>query len=409
MVNKMDLYDHGDKLLAFFGAPVAHEDDPERAVRAALAMQETLTKDREAGRKTEEPPSSAALRQQIGLSYGYVFAGYVGADWQREYTVMGDEVNLAARLMSVAELGSVTVSQNVRRKVQTLFDLTPHGTVKLKGKSAPTPIFSVAGPRTIPERVQGLAGLRSPLVGREAEWGQLRAAMDGLLAGRGQIISITGDAGLGKSRLAAEMRHAVGSLAGQEAVRWVEGRCLSYTESVSYYPMLEMMRNLLGLHPDDSEAEAWSKLRQALAAAFPPDEARDHLPYLANFLSLPLDEVLHEKVRYLDAEALQRRTFVALRALIEAQANAEGRPLVIALDDLHWIDQASLALLEHLMPLVEHAPLLLLLLYRPEHESAVWHIHEKAAQEFASRSREMALVRLTPEDSQQLLTNLVAL
>ncbi len=430
VVNKMDLYDHGDKLLAFFGAPVAHEDDVERAVRAALEMQTALKDEgrriasqdenevrsspfgpRDPARRGEtafnDQPAKQSLHQQVGLNYGYVFAGYVGADWQREYTVMGDEVNLSARLMSVAEPGSVTVGPNVRRKVQALFDLGPRGTVKLKGKSAPVPIFAVTGPRTVPEQVTGLAGMRSSLVGREAEWGQLMAAMERVLAGQGQIVSITGEAGLGKSRLSAEMRQHLGGRAA--AVRWVEGRCLSYTESVSYFPMLELVKQLLGVRPDDSETEAWNKLRQVLSAMLTPDDARAYLPYLANFINLALDEAMQSKIRYLDAEALQRQTFIAIRSLIEAQIQASGQPLVLMVDDLHWVDQASVTLLEYLMPLVEQAPLMLLLLYRPEQESGVWRVREKALREFGARFTDLPLRRLDPDDCRQLLTHLVRL
>jgi class 3 adenylate cyclase/tetratricopeptide (TPR) repeat protein len=412
VINKMDLYDHGDKLLAFFGAPVAHEDDAERAGRAALAMQAVL---QAAGEKIKNEvsalnllPADFELRQHIGLSYGYVFAGYVGGERQREYTVMGDEVNLAARLMSVAEAGSVTVSQSVRRKAQALFEVSPRGTVRLKGKSAPVPIFAVTGLRVVPEHVEGLAGIRSSLVGREAEWRQLLAAIERLAAGRGQIVSITGEAGLGKSRLAAELRQHLARQPGAGA-QWVEARCLSYTEAVSFFPMRELVRQLLGVQPDDSETEAWSKARRALMERLSPDAANTHLPYLAHFLNLPLDVAVQEKVRYLDAEALQKRTFIAIRELIGAQAWQPGRPLVLALDDIHWIDQASAALLEYLLPLVDQAPLMLLLLYRPERESACWAIHEKAAREFDDRTSQISLGRMSAEDSQQLLANLVPL
>jgi class 3 adenylate cyclase/tetratricopeptide (TPR) repeat protein len=409
VINKMDLYDHGDKLLALFGAPVGHEDDAERAARAALAAQEILD---EINRSLPSQVGLAdlCLEQRIGISFGYVFAGYVGTSWRHEYTVMGDEVNLGARLMSTAESGDTVVSSDVRRKVQALFELDPRGEVQLKGKSRPVPIFSIAGPRAIPQPLRGLEGMRSPLVGREAEWRQLLAAMDELLSGRGQIVSITGEAGLGKSRLAAELRQRMAN----RPMRWVEGRCLSYTESVSYRPFQEIVQHLVGIQPDDSEAEAWSKLRDAVEKSLPPEEVPVTLPYLGNFLNLQLEDALQEKVRYLDAEALQRRTFVAIGALVEAQSSTKSlpfstQPLVLMLEDIHWIDQASLALLEYLMPLVNRAPLMLLLLYRPERERRCWQAHEKIAREFVHCATEIALHHLAPTDGQQLLTNLVGI
>ena len=142
----------------------------------------------------------------MGISCGYVFAGYVGTAWRREYTVMGDEVNLAARLMSAAEPGSIIVSGAAQRKLQALFNLTPRGAVRVKGKSDPVATFQVAGLRATAGSLRGLEGLHSELVGRDAEWKQLSTAMRHLRSGRGQIVSIIGEAGLGKSRLATELR-----------------------------------------------------------------------------------------------------------------------------------------------------------------------------------------------------------
>jgi class 3 adenylate cyclase/predicted ATPase len=406
VINKIDLYDHGDKLMALFGAPVAHEDDGERAVRAALAMQEAMS-DITCSLPTQTGISDLCLEQQIGISFGYVFAGYVGTSWRHEYTVMGDEVNLGARLMSVAESDSIVVSSDVRRKVQALFDLTPQGEVELKGKSAPTPIFSVVGPRAIPEPLRGLKGMRSPLVGRQAEWEQLLAAMNQLPLGRGQIVSVVGEAGLGKSRLVAELRQTCTTSEDLKDIPWIEGRCLSYTESVSYRPFQEIVQKLFDIQPDDSEAEAWGKLRDGLENKIAPAEIEVTLPYLANFINLQVGEALQEKVRYLDAEALQRRTFLAINTLIEAQASES--PLVLALEDIHWIDQASLELLEHLIPLVNRAPLMFILLYRQERTKRCWQIHEKIAREFVHCATTISLRHLAPDDGQRLLTNLVGI
>ncbi len=412
VVNKIDLYDHGDKLLALFGAPVAHEDDAERAVRAALAMQETMSEITRSLPSYIELPD-LCLSQQIGISFGYVFAGYVGTSWRHEYTVMGDEVNLGARLMSVAEPGSITISSDIGRKIQALFDLAPRGQVELKGKSALVPIFSIAGPRAMPEPLRGLKGMSSPLVGRRTEWEQLLAATEQLRSGRGQIISVIGEAGLGKSRLVAELHQYMGN----KPVRWIEGRCLSYTESVSYRPFQEIVQRMVGIKLDDSEGQAWNKLRDALEKKLAPEEIAVTLPYLANFMNLQLEDALREKVRYLDAEALQRRTFVAIHTLIETQLSAESplmadsedvqQPLVLVLEDIHWLDQASLALLEHLMPLVNRIPMLLILLYRPERTKGCWQIYERITREFAHCATTISLQHLTSDDGQELLANLV--
>jgi predicted ATPase/class 3 adenylate cyclase len=407
VINKIDLDDHGDKLLAFFGAPLAHEDDAERAVRAALAMQEALS-EISCSLPIDAGLPDLRLSQRISISYGYVVAGYVGTSWRHEYTVMGDEVNLAAHLMSVAEPDSVTISSDVRRKVQALFDLTPRGEVRLKGISDSVPVFSVVGLRAVPESVPGSEGMRSSLVGRETEWNQLLAAMDQLLSRRGQIVSVTGEAGLGKSRLVAEMRQHTANGHGP-AVRWIEGRCLSYTESVSFWPFQEIARQIVGLRPEHTKTESWNRLRDSLERLLSPEDASAALPHLTMFLNLPLEDSLQDQVRYLDAEALQQRTFVAIRTLIEAQTLAMSAPLVLVLENIQWLDQASLSLLEHLMPLVNRVPLMLLLVYRPERTKRCWQIHEKVMHEFADRATEIALSPLNPAGSRQLLANLVPL
>ncbi len=409
VINKIDLYDRGDKLLAFFGAPRAHEDDAERAARAALAMQATLAQ------VSCTLPDLAGLpdlclRQHIGISYGNVFAGYVGAGWRREYTVMGDEVNLAARLMSAAEPDYVYASANVRRKVQALLDVTPRGQVQLKGKREPTPVFCVTGVRAIPESPRGLKGMSSPLVGRQAEWDQLRGVMDQLMLGRGQVVSVTGEAGLGKSRLVAELRQHMRSASTSglgPALLWLEGRCLSYTETVSFLPFQHLVRQLANIRQDDDESEAYNKLRAMLDNKMAPDQAAAHLPYLATFLNLPLEESLQARVRYLDAEALQRRTFVALGALLETQTRTA--PLVLVLEDIHWIDEASHQLLEFLLPLISRVPIALILIYRPERSRSCWQIREKAARDLPHCSLEIDLHALSTEQSLTLVRNLVKL
>lgn len=402
VVNKIDLYDHGDKLMVTFGAPVAHEDDAERAARAALAMQAAFT-EIAAALPAQTGLPELQLQQRIGISYGYVFSGYVGSYWRHEYTVMGDEVNLAARLMSVAVPGSVIVSKDVQRWVQAMAQLEPRGEVQLKGKSQPAPIFAVTGLKAIPEQVRGLKGMESPLVGRQAEWEPLAADMERLRQGHGRIISIIGEAGVGKSRLVRELQQAIEEESHQ-TIRWVMGRCLSYTESVSYTPFQELLHQLLDLSADENSDLARRQLRRALRQWLGPEEAEAGQPYIANFLGMPLDAAAQERIRYLDGEALQRRTFVALRGLMAAQAKI--RPLVILLDDIQWMDHASLDLLAYLMPLAQQAPLMFIWLFRPEREKGCWELRRKARQEMVDSYREIGLYGLNTAETQQMLLNL---
>ncbi|MAT96538.1 MAG: hypothetical protein CL608_05290 [Anaerolineaceae bacterium] len=401
VMNKVDLYDHGDKVLVTFGAPIAHEDDAERAVRAALAMQEALAKLNQM-LPDELGLSDWQLSQRIGISYSYVFAGYVGASWRHEYTVMGDEVNLAARLMSAAKEGCVLVNENVRRQTEAVAELQPEGEVQLKGKSQPVPIFAVNGLRAVAEQTRGLPspqGLQAALVGRDAEQAALQDAIDQLSFGFGRIVSVIGEAGQGKSRLAYE--------AQQEDMRWLHVRCLSFTETVTYRPFRELVRQLVGIQPEVDETQALQTLQQTLDQNLPAEEAADSLPYLANFLKLPLDETLAQKVRYLDGDALQQHTFIAIRSLLLAQA--QQRPFIIWFDNIHWMDNASLDLLTFLLPLVEQVPLLFLLLFRPEREKGCWQLRETLNESHQMHYSEIRVEGLSRKDARTLLHSLVSI
>lgn len=396
VMNKVDLYDHGDKVLVTFGAPIAHEDDAERAVRAALAMQEALEELNQTLPQELGLPDWQ-LSQRIGISYSYVFAGYVGASWRHEYTVMGDEVNLAARLMSVAQEGGVLVNEHVRRQTAAIAQLQPEGAVPLKGKSQPVPIFAVTGLQAMPEQSRGLHGLQAPMIGRDAERDALQEPLDQLFSGFGRIVSIIGEAGQGKSRLAYEVR--------TEEMNWLHVRCLSFTETVSYRPFRDLLRHLVGIQPEADEALAFETLVRTLYKMLPAEEATDSLPYLANFLKLPLDDTLALKVRYLDGEALQQHTFIAIRTLLLAQTRL--RPLIIWFDDIQWMDQASLDLLTFLLPLTAQQPLLLLLLFRPEREKGCWQLRNKLKEEYGHQYTEIRVEGLTRQDARKLLHSLV--
>ncbi|HNT75753.1 MAG TPA: adenylate/guanylate cyclase domain-containing protein [Anaerolineae bacterium] len=416
VVNKVDLYDHGDKLMALFGAPVAHEDDAERAVRAALEMQRALESEGEKGRQGEGetfPPSpppplspSSLWKQRIGVSTGMVFAGLVGGAARREYTVMGDEVNLAARLMSAADEGGLLLSGYVERKVRAFFEVADRGAVQLKGKSKPVPTYTVVGRRAQPEPVRGIRGLRSALVGRAAEQATLRNLVADLYTGRGAILSLIGEAGLGKSRLMADLRDSVYE---EIAMTWIEGRCLSYTQQISYSAFNDVIRSALGILDTDNEFDIRDKLRRYVETLLPADVGDDVRPYLVHFLNLPLSEREAERVAYLDGEALQRQIVRAITTLLEAVAREQ--PLVLVFDDLHWADSASLMLLERCMALTDRVPLLLVLIYRPLRGHGCWALGDLAARDYPHRYTRLSLTPLRAEAGQdrQLVCNLLSL
>lgn len=394
VIGKIDLSDHGDKLMALFGAPVAHEDDAERTLRAALDMQ--------AAEKETRP---LVFRQSIGVNAGIVFAGHVGSNERREYTVMGDDVNLAARLMSTARPGELLLSNAIRRKVTPFFELADRGMVKVKGKAQPVSIYSVSGKRATPEPVRGIHGLYSPLVGREAETQIMRELATEMRWGQGRVLALIGEAGLGKSRLIAELR---ASLATTDCL-CLESHCLSYTQNVSYSAFTEMIRSTLGITATDSEIEMWAKLRHRVDELLPNESADDILPYLAHFLSLPLSDALAERVTYLEGEVLQRQVIRSVVTLLEQLATQH--PTMLVFDDLHWADSASLVMLERTLTLAERAPILIALLYRPDRTHGCWSLGEAAAHAYPSRFVEVTLRPLNVQlgEDQWLVRNLLSI
>lgn len=396
VVNKIDLYDHGDKLMALFGAPVAHEDDAERAVRAALDMQAAT-----------ERAGPMLLSQRIGISTGLVFAGHVGSTQRREYTVMGDEVNLSARLMSAASEGELLLSSYVCRKVSPFFEVADRGEVNLKGKSKPVPTYTIVGRRAQPEPVRGIQGLHSPLVGRAREAAAIRELLTALCTGRGSILSLIGEAGLGKSRLLAEWR-AQASECGE--FTWLEGHCVSYTQNVSYSAFTNLIRDALGILETDSEPEVWARLCRRVSELLPGEAGQDILPYLARFLNVsPRGGTLAERVRYLEGEALQRQVLRAVSTLLERMAAQCS--LVLIFDDLHWADSASLALLERCLTMTDRVPALICLIYRSDRDRDCWALGQTAARNYPHRYSEIVLRPLDTQagEDRQLVCNLLAL
>jgi class 3 adenylate cyclase/tetratricopeptide (TPR) repeat protein len=394
VINKIDLNERGDVLMALFGAPVAHEDDAERAVRAALDLQ-----------AVEKDVRLTEIASRIGVSTGVVFAGHVGSRERREYTVMGPVVNLASRLMSAAADGELLLSSALRRKVSPFFEIADRGEIKVKGKAEPVSTYSIVGRRAQPEPIRGIRGLHSPLVGRDTERQTLRELVDRVRDGDGCILSICGEAGLGKSRLIDELRQ------DRAMTGWLclESHCLAYQQNVSYAAFSEIVHGALGIVASDGELETWAKLRHRVDELLPPESVDDVLPYLAHFLNLPLSGALAERVTYLEGAALQRQIIRAVAVLLEQLAHQQ--PLLLVLDDLHLADSASLALLERVLANVERVPLLIGLLYRPDQTHGIWALNQTTAQHYPQSYTEIVLQPLdtTTGEDRQLVCNLLGL
>jgi predicted ATPase/class 3 adenylate cyclase len=403
---EIDQY-RGDGLVAFFGATATHEDDPERAVLAGLSMQEAVQRYATELAETE----GVELRLRVGVNTGEVIAASVGDSRQhREETAMGRAIALAARMETACEPGTVLVSENTYRLVAPLFQWQPLGEILVKGFTEPVAVYRPMTHRGQAGKGRGIEGLESPLVGRDAEVRALREALDRLGDGLGGIVTVVGEAGLGKSRLVAEIRKlALSADEGaanlrSDALRWAEGRCLSYATGVAYGLWIDGLRALLGTAPDAAPADVRRRLWEWVQALCP--ECVDQVyPYLGRMLSLSLEEEAAAHLRGIEAQGLKVLTFRAVE--IAFQRAAEERPLVVVCEDLHWADATSLELLESLMPLAERAPLLLVCVLRPEREHGCWQVRETAAREYPHRHSDLWLEPLSQAESGELVRNLL--
>src|SRR5262249_30088347 len=246
----------GDAILAFFGAPIGHEDDPQRAVLAGLEIVENIRPYRE----QIKAKWGLDFDVRVGVNTGMVMVGAVGSDLHVEYTAMGDAVNVAARMEQTARPGSVQIAGPTHRLVAQLFEFEALGSLEVKGKAEPVPAFRVLGALGAPGRVRGLEGPDAPLVGREAEMGAMRRALWATLAGQGQIIGLVGEAGLGKSRLVHELRRDFAASANGTAGRWLEAVSLSYESGQAYGLLRRLLRVACGANENDSNETLRRKL-----------------------------------------------------------------------------------------------------------------------------------------------------
>jgi class 3 adenylate cyclase/tetratricopeptide (TPR) repeat protein len=381
----------GDAVMALFGAPNAHENDPERALRAALDIVEAV--------RQFNTDHSTDLGVHMGINTGLVVAGGIGSQGRQQYSVLGDAVNLAARLEDASERGEILVGPDTARSTMRLFDFAEPRMLALKGKAHPVPVYQLRGRRLMPGRQRGIDGLEAPLVGRERELANLQRALTGLEKGRGQVIYLVGDAGLGKSRLIDELRVVYG-----DRPCWVEIQALSYQAARPYSLFQLLLRTLARvdeLDPPDVVRKQINTMLEELTAegmaAF-PTRARGAIENLLG---------VAEGAAILEGEHLRRELFTAATAIWRAWA-ARG-PAIIALDDLHWADGASVALLQHLFGLVNESPLLVICAFRLDYQSPIQALRPAAVPYAAPYVSEIELQPLSQAESSTLVDHLLAI
>jgi class 3 adenylate cyclase/predicted ATPase len=342
----------GDGIFALFGAPIAHEDHPQRGLYAALQMQQEL---REYGqRRTAQ--GAHALDARVGINTGEVVVRSVETGGKIEYTPIGHTANLASRLQTLAPAGSIAVSEYTRRLCEGYFELHALGPMAVRGISEPINVYEVTGLGSLQTHFQLSArrGL-TKFVGRGRELEQMQRALERAMSGHGQVVAVVAEAGTGKSRLFYEFKETLPT-----ECQLLEAYSVSYGKASAWLPVLDLLRGYFGLQDSDDAASRREKVRATLAALDPA--ITDTLPYLFALLGI---QDTPDPIAHMDGQIKRQRTLDTMKRIVLRESLK--LPLVVTFEDLHWIDAQTQALLDLLVDGIANCPVLLLVNYRPEY------------------------------------------
>lgn len=344
---------HGDGVMALFGAPIAHEDHAQRACHAALAIQKALA----AYSDELKIQHGFDFKMRIGLNSGPVVVGSIGDDLRMDYTAQGDTANLAARMEGHAQPGGVLVSKHTYTAAKEFFEFDAVGQIRVKGKEKPVEAFRLIKPTLVETRIAASAakGL-TRFVGRTREMETLKEALEKVQSGEGQVLGIVGEAGVGKSRLLLEFRNLIPT----GAYNYFEGRCLHYGHSMPYLPVLDFLKSFIGAIEGEHEHVTKHKLTATILDL--DEKLQDIIPPFQELLSMKVDD---EEYAKLEPKRKREKTFEAVRDLLIR--SSQDRPLVLAIEDLHWIDKTTDEFLGYMIGWLARTRILLLLLSRPEY------------------------------------------
>jgi class 3 adenylate cyclase/tetratricopeptide (TPR) repeat protein len=376
----------GDGIMALFGAPIALEDAPQRAIRSSLAIHREMAKFGDSIKQEIEtiPP----LKMRIGIHTGPVVVGTLGNNLRVEFKAVGDTVNLASRMEGLAAPSTTYVSEETFRSTEGLFRFEALGQREVKGREEPVRVYRVLAPSTSRTRfdVSAERGL-TQFVGRERELELLLDGLERAKSGRGQALSIVSEAGVGKSRLLYEFRKAVAN----EDVTFLEGRCLSYSRGFAYHPVIDILKANFDIREDDGDPEIIEKVKRGLNI-IGADEAST-LPFLLELLSVKESGI--DKIP-ISPEAKKDRIMEASRQIV--LKGSEIRPLILAYEDLHWVDKSSEDALKYVLESIPGARVLMIFTYRPEF------VHTWGGKSYHSQA---TLNRLSNRESLAMVTHIL--
>ncbi len=388
----------GDGVLAFFGAPITHEDDPRRAVRAGLEIQEAMQTYQQKVKRL-----APNFQMRVGVNTGLVVVGNIGSDLHMEYLAIGDAVNLAARLQSLASPGKVVISENTYHVQSQYLECTDLGLVSVKGKSESVHVYQVDRLKAEPpfRPAEGASSL--PMVGREEELNRLQDLTAAVQAGVGRVAVITGEPGVGKSRLVIEWK-AVMEGSEQEPLRWVEGHSLSYGQSIAYHLVNELVRSMIGVTASSNQKDTQLALQDFVQEMLGKNWQESYA-LLGHMLSLPLDEEFLAHVQGVDPLTLQAQYVAAFQRVLEVVA--AKKPLVLLCEDLHWADPSSVEVLTRLLPITRELPLFFCFTARPDQNVPGWKLIVAARATLGTGLTEINLQALKGDATDQMVANLL--
>jgi class 3 adenylate cyclase/tetratricopeptide (TPR) repeat protein len=371
----------GDGFMALFGAPVAHEDAPQRAISAALAIRDAVGGlAQRVGQRHD-----LSLRVRVGVHTGPVVVGAVGSDLKTDYSAIGDTTNLAARLQALAEPGTVLVSQTTERLVRGFFETRSRGELAIKGKTQPIEAFEVVGrtAATTPMAIARARGL-TPLVGRDAELAHLAACFARAAEHLPQVVSVVGEAGSGKSRLVYELRQKI---AGEPHL-FFEARCSSLSQALPYAPIAGMLRQFFEIEPGEPAESARAKISARVGDV--ESSLAEWAPYLWRLIGVAGGETEADERH--PAEETKRGTIEAVCRL--AGAAAEREPALLLVEDLHWMDEPSLEMIAVAVSRLRHDRMMILLTHRPDFEPS-WRMQAASTRLTLRRLRDARATEIT--------------
>ncbi len=338
--------------MALFGAPIAHEDHAIRAIHSALAIQNAMTFYTDELKKDRD----IEFKMRLGINTGTVVVGNIGDDLKMDYTALGDTVNLASRMEQIAQPGSITIAEDSYKLVKDHFSFRSLGPLEIKGKKKPVSVYEVIEPRGREKTRIEISEERgfTRFIGREREIEVLRDSLARSRDGHGQAVTIVGDAGIGKSRLLYEFR----KLLEDENILYLEGRCIYYGKSMSYLPVIDIIKKRFRVDKLDTEKTIRKKIEKGIRDIDP--SLKEGVPFLYDILSIDSDD---PTLKSLDVRDKRRRTIDTIKNII--LADSTPRPLVVVVENLHWIDGASEEFISFLIDNLPGNRIMLILTSRP--------------------------------------------